>query len=395
MRNLLWLIALLLPGITYAQVVPYFPPPGLTYDFAGNLGVTSLLVNGLAGGGVTQYELNNRSQVTTFPAGFVRPETANSVMAFDVMPNGTPVEQSGNGFAWADVCDTDSATTNPAQHCLRIGATSTGMEVGSRDFQGAGELPLLITVHETTVMTCHSSGCVSNFTLTSSPTSGNGVNINQATGTSAGLRIAGAAGDAASIALIDGGTGNTGWVTLSGNPSAGVFALYDQTTAKYLMQGTTAGVPEFPNVASATGATSGYVCFTSSTGAISYDPTNTCLVSSDEFKEDVTPLEGGLAEIERMQPVSFRYKPGDKALSVLGVQLGFTAESIAAIDPRLAAFDPATGKPRSVQYDRVSVVLTLAVQEQQREIKGLAVSILALSFWCAYLSYLTVRRRHS
>lgn len=264
MRNLLWLIALLLPGIIYAQVVPYFPPPGLTYDFAGNLGVKS---------------------------------------------------------------------------------------------------------------------------LTSAPSTGNGVSINQATGTAAGLRVAGAAGDAASIVLIDGGTGNTGWVTLSGNPSAGVFALYDQTTAKYLMQGTTAGVPEFPNVASATGATSGYVCFTSSTGAISYDPTNTCLVSSDEFKEDVTPLEGGLAEIERMQPVSFRYKPGDKALSVLGVQLGFTAESIAAIDPRLAAFDPATGKPRSVQYDRVTVVLALAIQEQQREIKVLYLAALGLIFWCAFLTW--------
>lgn len=221
------LLLALLTLTAHAQIYTYFPPPGLTYDGAGGLGVLDLTLNGAAGGGVTEFAFNNRTAVSTFPAAFVRPTTTNTVMAFDVMPNGSPTEQPLNGFAWHDVCDTDSSIGNPPMHCLRIGAMSTGMEVGSRDFNGATELPLLITVHEITVETCHSTSCAYSVPVTAS----NIINGGTFTGTiSAGCTTTPSgtftysrAGNIVTITNPSGAltcTSNTTGLTLSGIPAA-------------------------------------------------------------------------------------------------------------------------------------------------------------------------------
>jgi Chaperone of endosialidase len=184
------------------------------------------------------------------------------------------------------------------------------------------------------------------------------------------------------LGLEDGQSGNALWTLQSGSPLAGDFLLYDNTTLKVGMEADGAGRVYFPNISSATGVTSGYVCFTSSTGALSYDPTNTCLVSSEAYKTDVANLNGGLTEIERLRPVSFRYLPKyDPAR--LGAQVGFLAEEVAAVDPRLASYDPNTHAARAVQYDRVSVVLVAALQEQQREIRAIFLCLGALACWMA------------
>lgn len=156
-------------------------------------------------------------------------------------------------------------------------------------------------------------------------------------------------------------------------------------TGTYALTWTSAGAVKLPAIASATSAQTGYLCYGTG-GNLTFDTTNTCLVSSEAYKDDITKLNGGLLEVERMQPVSFRYKPELKELAALGPQVGFIAEDMAKIDPRLIAYDPKTGLPRSIQYDRVSVILTLAVQQEQREIEELFALVLALGFWCAYLT---------
>lgn len=136
-----------------------------------------------------------------------------------------------------------------------------------------------------------------------------------------------------------------------------------------------AGAIAFPQIAASTAAQTGYLCFGSG-GNLTYDTTNTCLVSSERYKTAMRGLRpaDALEEVLKLQPISFRYKPQYNP-GHLGTQVGFTAESVAAIDPRLAAYYPAgakrAGQPRSVQYDHVSVILVAAMQAQQREIASL------------------------
>ena len=51
-------------------------------------------------------------------------------------------------------------------------------------------------------------------------------------------------------------------------------------------------------------------------------------------------------------------------------ELGFIAESVSALDPRLATFDK-EGKLQGVMYDHMVALLTKAIQEQQAEIEEL------------------------
>jgi hypothetical protein len=71
-----------------------------------------------------------------------------------------------------------------------------------------------------------------------------------------------------------------------------------------------------------------------------------------------------------MNPVAFNYKkefnPGN-----LGRQVGFIADEIEKIDPRLSTYDHQTGKLHGVNYAQTTAVLTKAIQEQQVEIAAL------------------------
>ncbi|HEY0010592.1 MAG TPA: tail fiber domain-containing protein, partial [Candidatus Paceibacterota bacterium] len=97
---------------------------------------------------------------------------------------------------------------------------------------------------------------------------------------------------------------------------------------------------------------------------------NTCSAASSlRFKEDIAPLDAasGLAEVMRLRPVSFKYT--DSYLGSLsndrnwnGERVGFIAEEVAKIDPRLATFD-STNTADSVRYDIITSVLTRALQQ--------------------------------
>ena len=89
--------------------------------------------------------------------------------------------------------------------------------------------------------------------------------------------------------------GAVNWVRVTGTSAP--------ATASTTMHSSTIAFPDVPSV---TTATTGTVCWTAT--ALSYDPTNTCLVSAARFKRDVTPLAGATAELGAMRPVSFQYK---------------------------------------------------------------------------------------
>jgi len=84
--------------------------------------------------------------------------------------------------------------------------------------------------------------------------------------------------------------------------------------------------------------------------------------SSLRYKTDLRPFNRGLNLINRLQPITFRWK-NDQSLD-----LGLAAEEVAKVEPLLVTHN-ASGEVEGVKYDRVAVLLINAVKEQQAQIE--------------------------
>lgn len=115
-----------------------------------------------------------------------------------------------------------------------------------------------------------------------------------------------------------------------------------------------------PNLPTTTGALGAAICYTATTGQFQRD-TNAggCLVSSERYKHDITPLASTLDEVMALKPVSFVYNDD---VGVKGRQVGFVAEQTASVDDRLVGFNP-DGTAQSVRYMQMTAVLVGAIQQ--------------------------------
>ena len=93
--------------------------------------------------------------------------------------------------------------------------------------------------------------------------------------------------------------------------------------------------------------------------------------SSIRYKQNVQPFSSGLSLIDRLRPVSFRWKSSNEP------DLGLVAEDVAKIEPLLVTHND-KGEVEGVKYDRVGVVLINAIKEQQAEIETLKQQVTAL-----------------
>ena len=132
----------------------------------------------------------------------------------------------------------------------------------------------------------------------------------------------------------------------------------------------TASTLSLPEVPALTTAVEGALCWNTG-GAVTYDHTNTCIVSSSRFKHAIHPLvsEQSLQLIDKLHPVRFRYNSTDEQRDG-----GLIAEEVAKVDPHLANFDK-DGKPIGVMYIDLIPILISALQEQQKEIEQLKARI--------------------
>jgi hypothetical protein len=87
-----------------------------------------------------------------------------------------------------------------------------------------------------------------------------------------------------------------------------------------------------------------------------------CQGSSLRYKTEISPYGGGLDVVERLKPIAFTRKHNGAH------EVGFGAEDIAAVEPRLTYNDD-DGKIEGVQYQLLTTVLVNAVKQQQNEIK--------------------------
>lgn len=114
-----------------------------------------------------------------------------------------------------------------------------------------------------------------------------------------------------------------------------------------------------------------YLCLSANNEVV--QDSTTCLASSARFKQDITPLDASssLAEVMALTPVSFQYTPSyNGALqsdpNFNGTFVGFIAEDVAKIDPRLITVDatgPTPSAPHGVRYENITALLAGAIQD--------------------------------
>ena len=85
--------------------------------------------------------------------------------------------------------------------------------------------------------------------------------------------------------------------------------------------------------------------------------------SSLRYKTNIAPFGFGLNLVNRLQPITFKWRDGGMA------DLGLGAEDVAAIEPLLVTYN-AAGEVEGVKYDRIGVVILNAVKEQQASIEA-------------------------
>jgi hypothetical protein len=111
-----------------------------------------------------------------------------------------------------------------------------------------------------------------------------------------------------------------------------------------------------------TAATSTGLCYDTTSIAGRY--TFATCTSLRKFKADIRPLPSALRELGQLKPVSYRSLTNERN------EVGFVAEDVNKVDPRLSTFDK-DGKLQGVMYDHMVALLTKAIQEQQAEIEAL------------------------
>ena len=100
------------------------------------------------------------------------------------------------------------------------------------------------------------------------------------------------------------------------------------------------------------------------------------LYSSDQrLKKDIAPLQGALAMVELIRPVTYQWKDASKPA---GDHIGFIAQNVQQIAPDLVHTDASTTL-ESVDYARMTPILTGAVQELDTKSRDQAKQIDALT----------------
>lgn len=117
---------------------------------------------------------------------------------------------------------------------------------------------------------------------------------------------------------------------------------------------------------SSMGASDQYVCINPTTKEVTFGAV--CTASSERFKHDIEVLgdSDGLALVRQLRPVSFAYNETGQT------RLGFIAEDIDRIDPRLVFYESDGTTPKGVLYQDFTPILAKSVQELDVRIEGLA-----------------------
>jgi hypothetical protein len=131
--------ALYIPALTNGQ--------STTVNLSSNLSVGDTLTV-KAGTVSNAFSMSARNALPTFPVPVLRPTIANSVLAFDLMPNGSPKQYGLSGITWFDVCNADILSGNGSVAAARVGINTNWVFFGSMNYNGATMLPVVLGINE-------------------------------------------------------------------------------------------------------------------------------------------------------------------------------------------------------------------------------------------------------
>lgn len=148
-------------------------------------------------------------------------------------------------------------------------------------------------------------------------------------------------------------------------------------------------------IASSGAAQSGYLCYNTSGGVITYDGGATCLISLEEYKNNHGPITGkdAISDVMALRPFWGTYKT-DSIIHDSHEQPFLGARQVESVDKRLAAYSE-DGELRSVRYQNLTAVLVSAIQDQQAQIAQLRFILFFLSMatLSAFAAMYFVRRK--
>lgn len=115
---------------------------------------------------------------------------------------------------------------------------------------------------------------------------------------------------------------------------------------------------------------------TNSTGTVS--AAGVVLTSDARLKENIQPLEDGLAAVEQLSPVSYNKKQTIESTDYsIKNEIGFLAQDVQKVFPNLVVTGTDKDKTMAVNYIALIPVLTKAIQQQQALLKAQDASIKA------------------
>lgn len=133
----------------------------------------------------------------------------------------------------------------------------------------------------------------------------------------------------------------------------------------------------------ALGSSGNSLCIVSTSKEVEENAATTCLVSSIKTKHDISTLNASIEQVMQLNPTSFTYNDTGKK------DVGFIADEVAAIDPRLVDFATKDvpladgqiikeGEPLTIRVHAILSLVTKAVQEQQAQIDALKGGVVAV-----------------
>jgi uncharacterized coiled-coil protein SlyX len=112
--------------------------------------------------------------------------------------------------------------------------------------------------------------------------------------------------------------------------------------------------------------------------------------SSERFKEKIAEIGNGSEVLYRLQPMSFRYKPGIDAAGT--PQFGLIAEQVDRVDPDLVVRD-AKGQIFTVRYEAVNAMLLNEFLKEHRRVEEVRSTIAKQETTIAELSDTLARQQ--
>ncbi len=127
---------------------------------------------------------------------------------------------------------------------------------------------------------------------------------------------------------------------------------------------TSAGVPSFAGLTS--NASSAYVCVSTSTYVLTYN-TTACGASSERLKHDIESLDSvtNLSQVLALRPVTYKLNSDNST------QIGFVAEEVASIEPRLLTYEADGTTIHGLNYAQFAPLFAGAIQALDLKVASL------------------------